>query len=72
VQAHAQHLQHDLQKLMRRFGRQCRGMGKVFVMLVRQTETPLLTLGEQVLPLARAAQRRLHRTTPLSEDQRSA
>jgi hypothetical protein len=45
-------------------------MGKVFVMLVRQTETQLLALGEQVLPLARAAQQRLHRTTPLSEDQR--
>jgi hypothetical protein len=70
LQAQAQHLEHDLQKLMRRFGRQCRGMGKVFVMLVRQTETQLLALGEQVLPLARAAQQRLHRTTPLSEDQR--
>ena len=60
LQAQAQHLQHDLQQIMRRFGRQCRGMGKVFVTLVRQTETQLLELGRQVLPLARAAQQRLH------------
>ena len=42
LQAQAQQLQHDLQKMMRRFGRQCRGMGKVFVTLVRQTEAQLL------------------------------
>ena len=45
LQAQAQQLQHDLQKMMRRFGRQCRGMGKVFVTLVRQTETQLLAMG---------------------------
>ena len=56
---------------MRRFGRQCRGMGKVFVTLVRQTETQLLEMGHQVLPLARAAQQRLHGATQLSEDQRA-
>jgi hypothetical protein len=44
---------------MRRFGRQCRGMGKVFVTLVRQTERHLLEIGAQVLPLARAAQAHL-------------
>jgi hypothetical protein len=71
LQAHAQQLHHDLQKLMRRFGRQCRGMGNVFVTLVRETETQLLALGEQVLPLARAAQQRLHSATPLSEDQQA-
>ena len=70
-QAQAQQLQHDLQKTMRRFGRQCRGMGKVFVTLVRQTETQLLEMGHQVLPLARAAQQRLHGATQLSEDQRA-
>ena len=31
---------------MRRFGRQCRGMGKVFVTLVRRTETQLLEVGQ--------------------------
>jgi hypothetical protein len=54
---------------MRRFGRQCRGMGKVFVTLVRQTERPLLELGQQVLPLARAAQECLHSAPQLSQDQ---
>jgi hypothetical protein len=71
LQAQAQQLQHDLQKLMRRFGRQCRGMGNVFVALVRQTETHLLALGEQVLPLARAAQQRLRGATSWSEDQQA-
>jgi hypothetical protein len=55
---------------MRRFGRQCRGMGKVFVTLVRQTETQLLELGQPVLALARAAQACLHGASQLSEDQR--
>lgn len=56
---------------MRRFGRQCRGMSKVFVTLVRQTETHLLELGYQVLPLAWAAQACLHGATRLSGDQRA-
>ena len=55
---------------MHRFGRQCRGMGKVFVTLVRQTETHLLELGQPVLTLAQAAQACLHGTTQLAEDQR--
>ena len=71
MQAQAQQLQHDLQKRMRRFGRQCRGMSKVFVTLVRQAESQWLTSGEQVRPLARAAQQRLHGATVLSEDQRA-
>jgi hypothetical protein len=56
---------------MRCFGRQCRGMGQVFVTLGRQTETPLLAMGEQVLPLAWAAQACMHGATQLSEDQRA-
>lgn len=44
---------------MRRFGRQCRGHGKVFVKLVRQTEQQLLEVGHHVLPLAQAAQEHL-------------
>jgi hypothetical protein len=56
---------------MRRFGRQCRGLGKVFVTLVRPTETPWLELGQPVLTLARAAQDSLHGATPLSADQRA-
>jgi hypothetical protein len=54
-----QQLHHDLAKIMRRFGRQCRGQGKVFVPLVRQTETQLLVTGSPVGGLARAAQERL-------------
>jgi hypothetical protein len=56
---------------MCRFGRRCRGMGAVFVTLVRQTETALLEMGQQVLPLARAAQTHLHGATQLTEDQRA-
>jgi hypothetical protein len=55
LEAQAQQLQGDLEKMMRHFGRQCRGIGKVFVTLVRQTERQVLEMGEQVLPLARAA-----------------
>jgi hypothetical protein len=56
---------------MRRFGRRCRGMGKVFVTLVRQTETRLLEMGAPVLPLAQAAQASLHGATHMSADQRA-
>jgi hypothetical protein len=56
---------------MRAFGRQCRGMGHVFLTLVRRTETQLLELGEPVLPLARAAQAYLHRATHLSAEQQA-
>jgi DDE family transposase len=56
---------------MRRFGRQCRGMGQVFVTLVRQTETQLLQLGQQVLPLAWAAQACLHGASQLSAERRA-
>jgi len=56
---------------MRRFGRQCRGMGNVCVTLVRQTETRLLEMGAQVLPLAQAAQEYLHGATHVSADQRA-
>lgn len=56
---------------MRRFGRQCRGMGNVFVRLVRQTETELLEMGRPVLTLARATQDALHGAISLSREQRT-
>jgi hypothetical protein len=56
---------------MRRFGRQCRGHGKVFVRLVRQTETQLLTTGEPVVTLAQSAQAQVHTATELTADQRA-
>lgn len=41
-------LSQDLNKAMRRFGRQCRGQGKIFVKLVRETERHLLDLGAPI------------------------
>jgi hypothetical protein len=71
LQGQVQQLQHDLRKVMRRFGRQCRGMGNVFVRLVRQAETPLLEMGRPVLTLARATQDAFHGAIPLSGEQRT-
>jgi hypothetical protein len=71
LQAQAQQLQPDLGKLMRGFGRQCRGRGKVFVALVRQPETQLLEHGRHVLPLARAVPECLPTMPQLSADQRA-
>jgi hypothetical protein len=56
---------------MRRFGRQCRGQGKVFVHLVRQTETHLLTTGAPVVTLAQTAQAQVQTAPELTEDQRA-
>lgn len=55
---------------MRRFGRQCRGQGHVFVGLVRQTEKQLLERGRSIAALAQAAQQGLQSTIHLSERQR--
>ena len=70
MKTQAQHLQHDLAKIMRRFGRQCRGQSKVFVSLVRQTETQLLTTGSPVVGLARAAQAQVQSAAQLTAEQR--
>jgi hypothetical protein len=56
---------------MRRFGRSCRGQGKVFVKLVRQTEQQLLDVGETIATLAQKAQASLEQTTTLNETQRA-
>jgi hypothetical protein len=56
---------------MRRFGRQCRGQGKVFVTLVRQTEKQLLACGSPLVTLAQAAQHCLEHAPQLSERQRA-
>ena len=55
---------------MRRFGRQCRGQGSVFVKLVRQTETPLLEVGSTIAHLAHEAQQNLHKAIALSDHKR--
>ena len=63
-------LHQPLQKVMRGFGRQCRGQGKVFVRLVRQTERHVLDLGESIETWTQEAQELLHQNTKLSEMQR--
>jgi hypothetical protein len=70
VQAAAPALHQRLQKVMRSFGRQCRGQGKVFVKLVRQTERHLLELGSAITPWAQEAAQLLQHDTRLSEAQR--
>ena len=55
---------------MRGFGRRCRGQGRVFVTLVRQTEHQLLALGEPITTFGLQAQERLEHTLPLGEAQR--
>lgn len=66
-----QDLKQSLSKVMRSFGRSCRGQGKVFVKLVRQTEQQLLDLGENISTFAQQAQASLEHTTTLSETQRA-
>jgi Transposase DDE domain len=55
---------------MRSFGRQCRGKGKVFVTLVRQTEKQLLDLGESLPTLSQEATDLLAQAPQLSAVQR--
>lgn len=54
---------------MRGFGRQCRGQGKVFVALVRQTEKQLLELGGSLATWAQEAQDFLRQAPQLAEAQ---
>jgi hypothetical protein len=70
VPAQARTLHRDLKQVMRCFGRQCRGQGKVFVTLVRQTEKQLLERGSPIATLAQAAQQGLQSAPQLAERQR--
>ena len=56
---------------MHGFGRRCRGQGRVFVTLVRQTEHQLLALGAPINTLGLQAQEHLAQTLPLREPQRA-
>ena len=49
-------LKQSLVKVMRGFGRACRGKQRVFVSLVRETERSLLTIGHDVCAVALSAQ----------------
>src|SRR5688500_5323694 len=66
----ARELHQSLQKVMRSFGRQCRGQGKVFVNLVRQTEQHLLDLDASIETWTREANDLLHQEAQISEAQR--
>jgi hypothetical protein len=68
TQAHELH--QTLQKVMRGFGRQCRGQGKVFVKLVRQTERHLLDLDASIETWTQQAKDLLQQDPHLGEAQR--
>lgn len=67
---HAKELHENLKKVMRRFGRQCRGQGKVFVKLVRETEQHLLALGEPMEAWTEQARQCLHQDSIRSQGDR--
>ena len=70
LKSQAREHQQALQKVMRRFGRQCRGQGKIFVKLVRQTETQLLAVGSSITTLAEEAHQALQQASHLRESTR--
>ena len=66
----AQDLKCALTKVLRGCGRRCRGQGRVFVTLVRQTEQQLLALGEPITTFGLQAKARLEHPLTLGEAQR--
>jgi Transposase DDE domain len=66
----AQELSQSLHKVMRGFGRQCRGQGKVFVKLVRETERHLLALGDPIEAWSQQARESLRQDRVRSQAQR--
>jgi hypothetical protein len=70
LQVQSQVLMGDLKKAMRRFGRQCRGQGRVFVKVGRQTERHLLTLGQPLTKWVEQAQGHLHNATEINPAKR--
>ncbi len=66
-EAHRVH--HQLQQVMRTFGRRCRGQRQLFVTWVRQTERQLLEVGQLVGPLALEAGLYLYEDRRLEERQ---
>jgi hypothetical protein len=70
LQSQASSLHQEMKKVMRCFGRQCRGQGHVFVKLVRQTEQQLLELGKPIIALEQQAQPLLTQATALSDSTR--
>ena len=70
LQRHAHRLQQERKKVMRGFGRQCRGHGQVFVKLGRQTAQQLLALGNPIIALEQQAQQLLTQATALRDSTR--
>ena len=70
VSQQARELSQVLQKVMRSFGRQCRGQGKVFVKLVRETEGHLLVLGHPIEAWSQQARECLHQDRVRRQAQR--
>jgi hypothetical protein len=66
----AQDLTQEIKKVMRAFGRSCRGQSHVFVKLVRQTEHQLLALGEPIATFGQKAKEYLAQATSLSATRR--
>jgi len=66
-QRQAYRLPQESTKVMRGFGRQCRGHGHVFGQLVRHTEQQRLELGQPIAVLGQPAPQLLTQTTALSE-----
>ena len=67
VQRQAHSLHQEITKVMRGFGRQCRGHGRVFVTVVRHTEQQLRELGPPITTLGQHAQQLLTQATALSD-----
>jgi hypothetical protein len=63
-------LHQELKKVMRGFGRQCRGQGRIFLTLVRHTERQLLALGQSIPALGQQAQQLLAQATEGNDAQR--
>src|SRR5215813_13482739 len=64
LQRPAQALQPTLHKILHCFGRQCRGQGKIFVKLVRQTETQRLAPSSTTALLAQSTTRPCFKVPP--------
>jgi hypothetical protein len=70
LRQHAKEWHDNLKKVMRSFGRQCRGQGKVFVKLVRETARHLFTLGEPIEAWTEHTRACLHQDRTRSQAQR--
>lgn len=66
LQAQSRVLRGNLKKAMRRFGRQCRGQGRVLVTVVRQSERHLLAMGKPLVTWAQQAHLHLQSATEIS------